>query len=445
MSASGSQQLHGSNISPDIDTALEARTKDALWFLARQWQLGEFEAETGGLPMQVFVEARIYPLQTCQRGKEQVSVNLHVPLEKLIEEEGDGATEQGAHQPLAWQSAALEYDFALATGSHNLSAQGYDGRALDWHDFTLSKKQEKGSEYDEFSMIPGQLQVRGVPEPRFWEIEDRDAYFDTGQSAEPNILSVLLPEFFYADMKNWYMIPAPMPSGALREVESVRVIDSFGVATELGPVGSHDDDDPWSVFALDRPDDTPTDTSTLLCLNTAARVGENDLIEEVRFLRDEAANLVWGWERQLTDAQAGLYSTVVEPRAEGADDAPQPLTTDLRFRLKSETARSFVPYLPRQTAAVPAVDGDIALRRARVSQEFSSKNPQYRGEIIAEAPYLNEEDIPRSGLRLRRMNRFARGSDDQVYFWVGRDKDVARPTRKPKLTFDDLLKVDAPE
>ena len=43
--ANGTQQLHGSNISANIGEALEARIKDPLWFLARQWQSGEFEAE----------------------------------------------------------------------------------------------------------------------------------------------------------------------------------------------------------------------------------------------------------------------------------------------------------------------------------------------------------------------------------------------------------------
>lgn len=440
--STGSQQLFGSNTSPDIDTALEARIKDALWFLARQWQLGEFEAENGGLPMQVHVKAKIYPLTECRMGGETRDFTPDVPLEYVVEAERESGVEGEPVQPPGWQAASLAYNFTLTTDVHTLDAEGYDGRAMDWHDFVLSERAQ-GSEgaIDEWSMIPGQLQIRGVPEPRFWEIEDRHAYFDSGESAEPNILSVLLPEFFYTDIKNWYMIPAPMPAGAVREVETVTVIDSFGVATELEPVGRRVEDDLFSVFAIDTKGDAPTDSSTLLCLNTAAKVGSNDLIEEVRFLRDEAANLVWGWERQLTDSESGLYSTALEPRRE-AVEAAVPLETDLRFRLKSETARAFIPYVPRKTLDVTAVDGAIALRRARSNEEYSSSNPQYRGKIIGESRYLNEEDIPRSGLRLRRINRFARGSDDEVYFWVGRDKDVARPTRKPKLSFDDLLKVE---
>lgn len=436
MSAVGSQQLHATNVSNDIDTSLEARTKDPLWFLARQWQMGEFEAENGGLPMQVHVSARVYPLQYVHLDGSPKALNQDAPLEHYVEAEPEGAP------PRAWNSAGLDYAFALTTDGHRLEAQSYDGRALDWHDFRLGGHSTGKSTPQELSMSPGQLQIAGVPEQRFWEIEDRDAYFDTGESAEPNILSVLLPEFFYADIRNWYLIPAPMPAGAVREVKKVTVVDSFGIVTELDPVGQHDQGDPWSVFALDRAGAAPTDSSTLLSLNTAARVGENDLIEEVRFLRDEAANLVWGWERQLTEPETGLFSTVLEKREARAENAGSPdddPESDLRFHLKSETARSFIPYVPRQTANAPAVEGDIALRRARSDEVYSSKNPQYRGRIVAESQFLNEEDVPRSGLRVRRMNRFARGSDDQVYFWVGRDKDVAESTRKPRLSFDDLL------
>lgn len=437
MSADHSQQLHASNVSYDIEAQLEARTKDPLWFLARQWQMGEFEAENGGLPMQVQVKGAAYRITTAHIAGTPETVNTHQPLEALIEDEAANRT------PPSWNTQALEYKFALSTPAHRLEADAYDGRDLDWHDFTLTETGKGKSQPVLIRMSPGRLQIDGVPETRFWTIEDRDAYFDTGQSAEPNILSVLLPEFFYTDIDNWYLIPAPMPSGSLREIDEVVVVDSFGIATRIEPVGNRAEDDPFSVFSIDTDTGAPSDASRLLALNTAARVGENDLIEEVRFLRDESANLVWAWERQFTDATGALITTALEPRDEQGPDSPAATAPEatLRFRLKSETARSFIPYVPRQTADVPAVDGEIALRRARADEEWSRDNPQYRGQFVAESPYLNEEDVPPSGLRVRRMNRFARGSDDQVYFWVGRDKDVAQSTRKPRLSFDDLLKA----
>ena len=96
---SKSQRLHASNISPDISESLEARTKDPLWFLSRQWQFGEFEAETGGAPAQVSISSLEYPIELFKPGldpdldsqKMSRPVDLAAPLEAVIEpEEKDG-------------------------------------------------------------------------------------------------------------------------------------------------------------------------------------------------------------------------------------------------------------------------------------------------------------------------------------------------------------------
>ena len=59
-----SQQLYASNVSVNIGEALSARTKDPLWFLARQWQLGEFAAEDAGSPVAVHVTTSTSPVMT---------------------------------------------------------------------------------------------------------------------------------------------------------------------------------------------------------------------------------------------------------------------------------------------------------------------------------------------------------------------------------------------
>ena len=61
------QQLSGSTLSANIGEALEARIKDPLWFLARQWQSGEFEAENGGRLAYVSASSREHPFQAADR------------------------------------------------------------------------------------------------------------------------------------------------------------------------------------------------------------------------------------------------------------------------------------------------------------------------------------------------------------------------------------------
>jgi hypothetical protein len=55
---------------------------------------------------------------------------------------------------------------------------------------------------------------------------------------------------------------------------------------------------------------------------------------------------------------------------------------------------------------------------------------------VSELVTFNEEEIPRSWLRVRRIARYARGSDGMQHFWVGRLKESGQRTALPGLRFD---------
>lgn len=427
------QQLHAVNTSPNLHEALEARVKDALWFLARQYQTGEFEAESGGRPANVVIKTETFPFQTITAGGTSQTITPSDPLEALIEAEsetGDAA---------AWNTEALEYSFGLAARGHDLDAHEYDGRALDWHDFDLRQRHNTATPahaVETVTMVPNQLTFPGAPNPRWWEIEEGDAYFESPQDPEPNMLSMLLPEFTFADVNNWYIIPAPMQSGALRRVSELSVVDSFGTRTNLGPVVDNAADADWALFALDGKDGgVGLDGATLMAPNIALQVVENDEIEEVRFMRDESANLVWAWERQIIGADGETVSTNSE---RPTDPQPQREGTLPEFRLKSPTARAWIPYVARHTAPNSALNGDIALRRGRTDETATPDAPQYRSKLVAESEIIAEEQIPLTPLRVRRVRRYARGSDGEMHFWVGRDREVSTRTARTGLKFDYL-------
>jgi hypothetical protein len=430
-----SQQLHAINTSGDVREALEGRVKDPLWFLARQWQTGEFEAESGGHPALISVETEEFAFQKVIVGGQKLSVDASAPLESLIESE-DPAGDAGA-----WNSEAMEYEFGLITRGHEFEADEYDGRSLDWHDFQLSKRSvtrpPRGA-VKSISMVPNQLSFPGAPDPRWWAMEEGDAYFESSSDPEPNILSLLLPEFAFVDVNNWYVIPAPMRSGSLRKVRDLKVVDSFGVVSDLGPIVDGKRDADWAMFAIDGASNTKEnlDGSFLMAPNIALQVVENDEVEEVRFMRDESANLVWAWERQFVDEHGVTVMTNLD-RPGGTEEEAGALNLPA-FRLKSPTARAWIPYVPRQMAPIGALDGSIKLRRGRTDENASSAEPQYRTKLVTEAVYLDEEQIPLAPLRVRRVHRFARGADGEPYFWVGRDREISARTAKPGLRFDYL-------
>ena len=118
------------------------------------------------------------------------------------------------------------------------------------------------------------------------------------------------------------------------------------------------------------------------------------------------------------------------PNSEGAGDGLP------RFRLKSDLPGHWIPYVPRKNAPNSALSGEMHLRRARTNEAATLANPQYRSKVVAESVRLNEEEIPRSGLRVRRIARYARGSDGVQHFWVGRLKESGQRTTLPGLKFD---------
>jgi hypothetical protein len=427
MATSPTQQLHGTNVSSNIGEALEARIKDPLWFLARQWQSGEFEAEDGGRLTYLTIDTAESPLRSATLGSRTVPVDVDAPLEALIEAE----TAEG--DAPAWRAETLEYSFSAETNSHRFVGNDYLGRALDWYSFDVAREAPDPQAVTAMrQMTPTQLYFPGCPHPRWWRFEDGNAYFDEPADPEPNALSMLLPEFFYTDINNWYVLPLPMTAGSLREVRNVAAVDSFGVVTNLPPADQTTAT--WRVFALEHAEGTSGAAlggRFLFAPNVAIDVLYNDEIEDIRFIRDEDANLVWAIEfRYRTPSGATIVN--------GEPPSPRQLSGDAlpSFRLVSNLPRHWIPYVPRRNAPGTAQPGDMHLRRGRTDEAATAAAPQYRSKIVSESMTLNEEEVPRSGLRVRRIARYARGSDGTQHFWVGRLKESGQRTGLPGLRFD---------
>lgn len=423
------QQLSGSTLSANIGQALEARIKDPLWFLARQWQSGEFEAENGGRLAYVSSSWREHPFQTLSVGSEQQPINLDDPLDALIERENE------AGDAAAWKAEALEYGFGLDSASHSFTGRDYHGRALDWYSLEVTGVRTSAAEAATRQIVPTQLHVPGAPHPRWWRFEDGDAYFDNPNDPEPNVLSLLLPEFSYTDINNWYVMPLHARAGTVREITQMQAVDSFGAVTVLP--AADQSAKAFRVFAIDPLEAAAAASWSgrfLVLPNIALDVLHNEDIEDIRFLRDEDANLVWAVESRYLGANGTPVingdGVPLPQQSAAAGDNLDP------FRLMSPLPAHWIPYVPQQLSPNPAVAGDIQLRRGRTDPQATVLQPQYRSKIVSESVTLLEEEIPRSGLRVRRISRFARGSDGAAHFWTGRLKESGQHPHLPGLRFD---------
>jgi hypothetical protein len=429
------QQILATDHSVNLHEALGARVKDPLWFLARQWQTGEFTAENGGKPSTIRFESVSDHFQHIVLSDTiRIPITGDEPLDALIEAE-DGTT---GHAP-AWRSTELEYQFLLETEQRNLAATQYNGRNLDWFHFDQQgptrTRPPSAAPPTTAEMVPTQLYFRGAPHPRWWRFEDSDADFDSAVDHEPNVLTMLLPEFFFIDINNWFVIPAPQRSGTIREITKLSVADSFGIVTELNPFSDSD----WNLFAFS--DSTGQHTagpSVLMAPNIALDVVESDLIEDVRFIRDEGANLVWAFERAYQNAN-GEAVLNADASITASPTAIDPTNTPV-YHLSDEPLPAWIPYVPRHLNPTAGLGEQVRLRRGRTVPSATSSNPQYHSVIVGESTYLNEEEIPKTGIRIQRIHRYARGSDGLEHFWVARSRDVGRASGSPSMRFDHTTK-----
>jgi hypothetical protein len=425
------QQLYGADISVQLGEAVQARVKDPLWFLARQWQMGEFAAENGGRPASASVEWNEFALQALHRSGAEEPLNLNAPLEWAVEHE-----DPSGESP-AWRAEALEHGFELTTAAHRLVAEEYVGPAVDWYSVDLAAASAApptgtGSR----RVVLTQLVVPGAPDPRWWRLEDADAYLDAPNDPEPNVLSVLLPELNYVDVNDWYLFPLGQRAGTLRRITRLTVEDSFGVATEVAPA----DADGWQVFSLAaEPGVDPLAARDLLFVpNRAIEVLSNDDVEDVRFLPDEHGNLVWAFEQTYRTADGRTVRNGEDPVPFVGPGKPPPGEAEPRYRFAAPAPAAWIPYLPRVVRGADGSIADLYLRRGRTDPEASASRPQFHTRIVAEAWRVNEHEVPPDGLRVRRGHRYARGSNGREFFWIGRRVEPAPRSMLPRTAFDYL-------
>jgi hypothetical protein len=84
----GWNRLEGRPRTAQYDRALRAEVRDALWFLTRQWQFGEFRGEDAGSPVEVRTAVRVDSLQHyAVRGEGAVAYDPGIALETHVERE----------------------------------------------------------------------------------------------------------------------------------------------------------------------------------------------------------------------------------------------------------------------------------------------------------------------------------------------------------------------
>lgn len=379
-------------------------------------------------------------------------VKLKITSSELVQWAGAFATQPTSKTDNAWSASHLEYQFACATedttGAQTvLRADQYDSGQLDWYSFDVdatSKLEGPVSAPEKpleecLSFIPAPVSFSGMPQPRFWQMENERTEFANIDANTTDLIKLIMTEFMLLYGNDWCLFPYERKTGSLCDIRGLVITDVFGQRTFVKPAGSGIDDDwtRWSFFSL---------STNARTANTAAflppalgKTIESQPLEKVNFIRDEMANMVWGIESVVPSSLGrGVNGYESALAAEAAAQIPipalEPTEAKIRYVLGTTVPYNWIPFIPAQ---LPGSNHDIRLQRARMPDQAAL----FKGEIIDEpAPYfVNEEEVPRTGKSVTRSYQLTRTTAGKPVLWIGRKATVGKGEGSSGLAFDQIV------
>ena len=346
--------------------------------------------------------------------------------------------------PSSWISERLEYRFAIKAGTGNdgiaLEAPIHLGGSIDWHDFdhaplsrlAIPNEVAVDAATRTRTMLAAPLTYAGMPSDRLWQFENGSVNLGMLNVQAHDPARLCLVEFATIFGNDWCLVPFDVDTAALTTLTEVSYTTTFG---ERIGVPAADDRARTGRFRLFEMSVVGSDTETLrglLVPPTARGTLQGRALEEVLFIRDESANMCWALERAVQPASGDPRYRTDEPRPTLHSNA-QRADTDLRYLLATVVPDYWIPLVP-----VPFPDGagGFFLRKGSLGDADGAL-----GELIAARPYdLKEEEVPREGVRVRRVAELARSVEGITMRWVARRVTVGRGEGASGLAYDSAVR-----
>jgi hypothetical protein len=344
----------------------------------------------------------------------------------------------------SWVGHRLEHRFRVSDGEVVLAAPEHGGDEVGWHTFdVLDQEPPQVDAIDRRTLrqrvVATPLRFPGMPASRFWEMED--AQVDLGAvGADPHQLArLLVVECALVYGGDWLVVPFDVPSGSIVRTTAVTYRTTFG-ETFLASVPAAATS-PWRMY--DVTSDAGVALGGLVVPPTAPGRLEGPAVEDVAFLRDELANLVWAVEHVVEGRSGdpvpvppgrGLPTAAPEPVGEGDSES-------LRYVLATDVPDSWVPYLPHTAgyAAVDLVRGSIRRYGPDDPPEGTPGRPHGRLLKGTDLASIAAAEVPRGGVALTRVPVVARTADGTYRTWVARRVRVGRGEGRSNLAFDGAV------
>jgi hypothetical protein len=343
--------------------------------------------------------------------------------------------------PSTWEPRRLERRFDLSSGGQLVLRAGEHTReVVDVPDLDITAAGAALGPNGDTPLvrrIPTPIRFPGMPDDRYWAFEDARLSLARIDASTHDLSRLALVEFSTVYGNDWFLFPIPVTAGTIATVEDLVVVDTFGVQQLIQPA----DLSSWAMFT---PRGPGTDGARLVVPATTAGALTGPVVEEVAFVRDENANLVWGLERIVTGELGETHDLVAEHMASLGTAAPWPDDAELLYRLMTDVPAHWVPFLPAH---------DEGSLRAVVLVEAVLPRPDSAGQLQVVEPRssvlqelrgtpVHEEEVPPDGVVVRRRWSLARSADGGRHVWAARSIQTGRGQGSSGLEFDLAIEAD---
>ncbi|MFA5327635.1 MAG: hypothetical protein WC384_07580 [Prolixibacteraceae bacterium] len=349
----------------------------------------------------------------------------------------------------AWLPEQLEYQFAISSPQNQqktLTADQYYEGHLDWYSFDLDARkqvslpdqpEEQPAPTENFvSFIPAPIAFKGMPNARFWMMEENQTDFGKIDTSPTGLLHLMLAEFGLIYSNDWFMLPYPLSINTLCEIQGIVVTDVFGQEILVRPAGKGLETNwhRWAMFHHSSKQNSLNATNLFYLTPAITKSLYSPPLEEVNFLRDEMANMVWAVENIVpSQTGKGIRGSEMALTDKPADAFVPAGTAEIRYVLGTTVPDYWKPFVP---VHVNGSDTEIRFQRA----QMPGAKPPY-GVILTEQPapyFINEEEVPRAGAIVTRSFQRTRWLNGKTYLWIGRAKEAGRGEGLSNLRFDQI-------
>jgi hypothetical protein len=351
-----------------------------------------------------------------------------------------------------WRPDRLEYTLQVGAATPDgdrvrLAARAGPFGELDWYAFDqLSRTADAGPAEPTrvtTSLLPAPVSFSGMPNARWWHFEDARFNWAAVDTDRRELGKVMVVDFMLVQGNDWFIVPIGQEVGTLARLDQLLVRDVFGDWTLVGRADADGGTGRarWTIFCHNAGDGLAD--WFLLPPGALRTTLDGPDVEEVRFVRDEQANMVWGLEA-TTESATGRPWPGRERAAEMPDEAPPPppTTAPLRYRLQTTVPVNWIPFLPVQ---IDASRRAVALERAAMRRllEGSLRDVLPAGRVLRPTGLadpdiyrLHEEEVPRSGTRVLRADRRTRWTDGSTHLWTSRRRRAGLGEAASGLRYD---------